>query len=862
MKKTALSLLLVTLVFGSAIPSFAQSARSIQNAGVRAFTAEYERIDAFTDGQGVFLRWEMKTEINNVGFLVYRMGGAEPELVSRSLILSLSTTGSQRTLQGEIYEFYDPIGTLDSTYVIYNQFVNGSRVATDPITPKFTTDFQASTGYTKAEIEARARSKRGDLRSGSLSLPSELQSIVTGAILPPNLAVQREVVTQQSVKIAVKQEGMYRVTRAELQNADFNVNSDPTNWRLFTDGNEQAIIVGAGGQYIDFYGKTLDTRNTDTRTYFLIVDTVPGKRMITKVLGNIGGNVLSKNFRMVTEKKERVSRDPNIRNGAVENYFGQVIINNPAIIVPFSLTGIDPLGLDAVVTVKVQGKSNNGHAIRVFLNGNDIGTMTGLHQDNFSATFSIPPSYLVEGNNVLRLNTRFSSDNCYFDSVKVSYTRKYQADQNKALFFTPGYRRADITGFSSPNVRVFETTYDGNPQLINNLAIVQNGGSYTVRIPSNRQAVYYGVEDSALLQSPSITANAPSSLSTPNNLADVIIITYSDPDFITAAETWANYRRSAAGGNFTVKVVNITDVYDEFSYGAHSEIAIKDFLQYAKTNWENPKPHYVLLIGDGSYDPRNYEGRGYLDLVPTKSVELIYEETGSDEALADFDGNGLAEMAIGRIPVSVASDITKIFNKTTAFENPAMQSLNRGGTLTFDRPDGYDFEAMSGILADQLPAGMPKTFINRILPGARQNLLDSINSGRYFVNWSGHGSTGFWSSPDFFSKDDMPLLTNVNNQSIFVMLTCLNGFFLRPQTDSLGEALLKADGGAVVTWSSTTLTTPDYQMTMGLPFYREIGLGNIKRMGDLVITAKSTVINSDVGYSWVLLGDPALKVRE
>jgi hypothetical protein len=68
----------------------------------------------------------------------------------------------------------------------------------------------------------------------------------------------------------------------------------------------------------------------------------------------------------------------------------------------------------------------------------------------------------------------------------------------------------------------------------------------------------------------------------------------------------------------------------------------------------------------------------------------------------------------------------------------------------------------------------------------------------------------------------MPQLTNAHSETIFTMLTCLNGFFLRPRPtdDSLGEALLKAgNGGAVATWASTTETTPDYQLTMGIPFF-------------------------------------------
>jgi hypothetical protein len=48
---------------------------------------------------------------------------------------------------------------------------------------------------------------------------------------------------------------------------------------------------------------------------------------------------------------------------------------------------------------------------------------------------------------------------------------------------------------------------------------------------------------------------------------------------------------------------------------------------------------------------------------------------------------------------------------------------------------------------------------------------------------------------------------------------------------------------------------------MGTEFYRLIGVGQVPRLGDLIKQSKVRIAGSDVGYSWVLLGDPLLKVR-
>ena len=62
-----------------------------------------------------------------------------------------------------------------------------------------------------------------------------------------------------------------------------------------------------------------------------------------------------------------------------------------------------------------------------------------------------------------------------------------------------------------------------------------------------------------------------------------------------------------------VQVVDVEDLYDEFTFGQHSPQAIHDYLAHAMNNWTR-KPHYVLLAGDASYDPKNYLGQGLNDL--------------------------------------------------------------------------------------------------------------------------------------------------------------------------------------------------------------------------------------------------------
>ena len=88
------------------------------------------------------------------------------------------------------------------------------------------------------------------------------------------------------------------------------------------------------------------------------------------------------------------------------------------------------------------------------------------------------------------------------------------------------------------------------------------------------------------------------------------------------------------------------------------------------------------------------------------------------------------------------------------------------------------------------------------------------------VNYVGHGSVGVWRG-DVLTLADAEALTNGTGFPFFVNMTCLNGFFQAPYTDSLAEALIKRpQGGAVAVWTSSGLTVPNEQALMNMELMR------------------------------------------
>ena len=139
-------------------------------------------------------------------------------------------------------------------------------------------------------------------------------------------------------------------------------------------------------------------------------------------------------------------------------------------------------------------------------------------------------------------------------------------------------------------------------------------------------------------------------------------------------------------------------------------------------------------------------------------------------------------------------------------------------------------------------------------------VLDAINRGPLLVNYFGHGSVGVWRG-NLLNATDARELTNGTRLPLFVAMNCLNGFFHDVYAESLAESLMAAaDGGALAVWASSALSPPDEQVTLSQGFYRflfEEGL----TLGEAAQMAKRTVANRDLRYSWILFGDPTLRLK-
>ncbi|HEY6119192.1 MAG TPA: C25 family cysteine peptidase [Pyrinomonadaceae bacterium] len=571
----------------------------------------------------------------------------------------------------------------------------------------------------------------------------------------------------------------------------------------------------------------------------------------------LGGNAVT--FDYTVERKDRTVYFVSLINGDTENYFGAVLSTLPVdqtLTVPNPATGA---GSTAQLQVALQGANVTNHTVNVQFNGVDFGAINFFGLDHKVQIIDVPVSQIQNGVNTVRLTPTSGSGLSIVDYLRLTYPHTFTADAGLLRFTLAPSQSARIDGFTTPNVRLIDYTDPFSVKTIRPLTEL-NGSSYTIQIPSaTSQRQLYAIPEDSADQPAGLALNQPSSLNSSANGGDLLIIAHRS--LIPSLAPLTALRTSQG---LVVKVVDVEDVFDEFSFGSHGPQAIKDFLSWAATHWSTV-PRYIILAGDATSDPRNYLGFGNLDFVPTKLVDATFSETASDDWLCDFNNDGAADIPIGRLPVRTPAEADLVISKIVNF-NPA--NVPQTALLVADTQGTYyfNFEQANTQVQSLLPASMTVQRVDRRLEGsdvqARTDILAKFNAGLALVNYSGHGNVDTWTGGGIFTSDDAIALTNGNKLPFVVVMDCLNGYFQDPQVQSIAEALMKAPaGGAVAAFASSGSTIPDGQHAMSSQLYTTLYGSQSIALGDAIKIAKAATSDIDVRRTWVFFGDPSMRIR-
>ena len=372
--------------------------------------------------------------------------------------------------------------------------------------------------------------------------------------------------------------------------------------------------------------------------------------------------------------------------------------------------------------------------------------------------------------------------------------------------------------------------------------------------------------------------------------ADMLIIT--SPLFMEQALALADYHSRKDG--LRSVVVNVEEIYNEFSTGTPDPSGIRDFVRMVyHRSAGNLK--YLTLFGRASFDFRNLLGFGknFVPAYQTK-VENPLAETDfcTDDYFGLMDDNegsnsqGHVDLGIGRLPVSTPQEAEAVLNKIYLYDDILRMHGDWKADyllLTDDEVSNYieSNEAYQRMTDTTCPALTAKKVYcgayqhvtsnsGVTIPGANADLMYTLNHGVLAMYYTGHGGVKGLTGDKVFTNSDIAALTNSDKLPFVFTATCEFSKYDNPLLVSAGEQMfLKPDGGSVAMFTTCRSTYGHNNIRQGRALmkvlYQRDEEGRPQRFGDIVRQAKNDPLNysgnsqSNLNIRFLFLGDPVLR---
>ncbi|MBP7963035.1 MAG: hypothetical protein KA003_13710 [Caldilineaceae bacterium] len=743
-------------------------------------------------------------------------------------------------------------------------------------------------------------------------------------------------------RISVNADGLYALPYAYLQSAGLPVDSlDPRTLAMHFMGKEIPIWVTGeddghfdAGDQVLFYGRNVDTlyydglfagRNyVNDLVYFLSFGAGNGLRMEQVDGTPTGAPAQTVSLEPVLNETNYwyLSEYPRLPLIGADHFFGDWIqarrqatgtrsIYIPVFFVDSTVTGS--------LSIALQGYASGPHTVNLYLNDTKIYSGTGDWADfgNVELTVPITPGLFIHGATYLKVELANlmdrSYDKAYINWVQIDYPRNLiaQLDQMNIRGVTTGSWTFATTGFFGADVGIFDVTdstqvrrvVNGSPSVLSPPGSQPDAAGITFGATVTPDTRLYLASPNAYKTPVSIRAvtsmtstHTPVDILATDNRYDYLIITHSD--FWEQILPLADYRSD----DYKVALIDVQAIYDRFNGGMMSAGAIRDFLGYAYANWSGAKPAFVLLVGDGAVDMRNYAYDAPPTFIPPflASIDPFLGETAADNRFVMLAGDDLLpDMAIGRFPAGSPADVITMVKKTLDYEySPDLGAGAKNVLFVAEAPyegdfwEPFDYYGASDLLAlgfmdaptNTLPYLPPAYSATRVYYGlncdtegqnpaneCRALISETLNiTGAMLVSYVGDSGPESWALEHLADKTLISELNNSTKLPVVLSMSALDGSFHNSNVPSLAEHFMRASGGAVANWSSTGLTWPDFtgQALMERSVFKHLFHDNITELGRLTVLAKEDMAAQDPDHRFVdlldtftLFGDPALRIK-
>jgi len=738
------------------------------------------------------------------------------------------------------------------------------------------------------------------------------------------------------VKMGVTQTGVYKLDRNWLQEAGFDVNNlNPQFLQVYGNGGkalpqanadsrpddlqENTIFIfgesdGNFGEndYIIFYaqGPQIWEYNTtsqkfdcirnlysDTSYYFITIDENLGKR-ISNVPTVSGASQTINAFdeHLIYEKDEI-----NLLQSGRE-WYGENFRFATSQSFEFNTEGIT--GGNILLTPFVMAGAASNTNFQVALNGQNIGiidvnaVLQGTYEyrgRDAQATFISNANALIA--NTLSVDLTYNSGGnanfeAYLNYLELQFPKVLKLYENQTSFRSIQSLNNSVTRFLvaevPSNLQIWDVSDIFNIKN-QNISIQNNTATFSTNTTNLKEFVAFNPDN---LSSPESFRNIENQ--NLHGLSPVNLLIITPVEFRSEAERLANFHQNQDG--LSVAIVNIEQVFNEFSSGKVDISAVRDFARMLYLR-DNNTFRYLLLFGDASYDFKNRleNNNNWIPIYESyESLHPIYSYSSDDylgfleenegewqETINSTSGDHSLDIGIGRLPVNSLEEAKVVVDKIIHYSTSDATLGAWRQKICFVADDGdvnihqRDAERLSNFLDLTGTYNIEKLYLdafpqNSSPDGERSpKIVQQINrnveeKGAFILNYTGHGGEVGWAEEDLLNLEQINQWDNYDKLSFMVTATCEFGRYDNPDLASGAEqALLSSKGGAIALITTTRPVFSNTNFLVNNSLYQVIFTeinGEMPRLGDVQRQTKNLSLAGSVNRNFALLGDPALRL--
>ncbi len=722
---------------------------------------------------------------------------------------------------------------------------------------------------------------------------------------------------QEYFKLTVTEEGIYRVTGQELENAGLVLEEAQGRFlQLFHQGKQVPMFVSdaeilESDGFIEFYGKgnkgeidkhlyqdwEEDQLNpeysnfSDESSYFLTW--VPGSNnqeyRLSQIPNDISGNPSPEPYYVHSEKMVfsnwHLKPDHTSKNIRYSHFdklegFASELAKKTTLSFPISSKASN--SFNPIVNLRL-GSNDTKHSLLVSLGSSTLYSEAYFGRKLFQLNKEISAQELTPETEIVIEGLETGSDHYLVAYAEIVYARLFDFVQGQSIQFTPKTSNQaqyfEFENFTSNGNLILVYDVETKSRLIANTDNNQIRFKLPETESSERKVFVYDYNEGFK------TVNRIEKKSFENyKLANPSYIILTSEKFNESQiREYADYRSSEIGGGYNTLIVQVEQLYDQYAYGINrNPISVRNFIQERKTEWQDLE--YVFIIGKG-IEYTNYRTQGQIDLLDVPFYVPTWGVPGADNLLFSEKGLSAPLVPIGRIAARDENDITSYLDKVVTHEqisNTEYSLASREWTKSILHLSGGDSEEdldelifsslndMKDTIENSKFGGYVTTFrktsADPLQTATTTEILDGINSGKSMITFFGHSGAGTFD----FSLEDVGEWQNYEKYPVILSMGCHSGNVHGENLNlSLSEDfVLTPDKGALAFIASSSTATFTSLSKLGPKYYNNFGnsfhnsaigksINAYLKQNDNIIDLGTRILNQQLTFH----GDPAINMH-